>query len=35
MEGETPDDVLRMMIDESYRLVLAGLSKKAQREITG
>ena len=35
MEGEVPDDVLRMMLDESYRLVLAGLPKKAQREITG
>ncbi len=35
MEGDTPDDVLCMMIDESYRLVLSGLTKKAQREITG
>ncbi len=35
MEGETPDDVLRMMIDESYRLVLSGLTKKAQRDIAG
>jgi Uncharacterized protein conserved in bacteria len=35
MEGGTPDDVLRMMINESYRLVLGGLPKKAQREITG
>ena len=35
LEGDTPDDVLRMMIDESYKLVLGGLSKKAQREITG
>lgn len=35
MEGDTPDDVLRMMIDESYRLVLSGLTKKAQRGIAG
>ena len=35
LEGDVPDDVLRMMIDESYKLVLGGLSKKAQREITG
>ena len=33
LEGDTPDDVLRMMIDESYRLVLGGLPKKVQREI--
>lgn len=35
LEGDTPDDVLRMMINESYRLVLSGLPKKTQREITG
>lgn len=34
LEGLVPDEVLRGMIDQSYRLVLAGLSKKAQREIT-
>lgn len=35
MEGDVPDDVLRMMVDESYKLVLAGLPKKLQREIAG
>jgi predicted DNA-binding protein (MmcQ/YjbR family) len=35
MEGKVPDDVLRMMIDESYRLVHSGLPKKVQREIAG
>jgi len=33
--GDVPDDVLRQMADESYRLVLGGLSKRAQREICG
>lgn len=35
MEGNVPDDVLRMLVDESYKLVLAGLPKKVQREIAG
>ena len=34
-DGQVPDDILRDMLDESYALVLAGLSKKTQREILG
>jgi predicted DNA-binding protein (MmcQ/YjbR family) len=33
MEGDVPDEVLRMMTDESYKLVFASLTKKLQREI--
>jgi len=33
--GTVPDDILRDMLDKSYALVLAGLSKKRQREILG
>ena len=33
LEGSVPDDVLRKMIVESHRLILASLSKKLQREI--
>lgn len=32
-DGQVPDDILRDMLDESYALVLGGLSKKTQREI--
>ncbi|MCR4806002.1 MAG: MmcQ/YjbR family DNA-binding protein [Clostridia bacterium] len=31
-DGDVPDDLLRTMLDRSYRLVLSGLSKKKQRE---
>ena len=34
-DGQVPDDILRDMLDESYTLVLGGLSKKMQREIFG
>ena len=34
-DGEVPDDLLKDMLDKSYRLVLAGFSKKRQREILG
>ena len=34
-DGQVPDDILRDMLDRSYVLVLAGLSKKMQREIFG
>jgi predicted DNA-binding protein (MmcQ/YjbR family) len=34
LEGEVPDDVLKDMIDASYKAVLAGLTKKQQAEIT-
>lgn len=34
-DGEVPDDLLKNMLDKSYRLVLGGFSKKRQREILG
>lgn len=34
-DGEVPDDLLKDMLDQSYRLVLGGLSKKKQQEIMG
>ena len=34
-DGAVPDDRLRDMLDESYRLVLGGFSKKKQAEILG
>lgn len=34
-DGEVPDDLLKDMLDKSYRLVLGGFSKKKQREILG
>lgn len=35
LEGDVPDNVLKQMIDMSYELVLASLSKKKQKEIVG
>lgn len=32
-DGEVPDKLMREMLDKSYRLVLAGLSKKRQKEL--
>lgn len=32
-DGEVPEDLMRQMLDEAYGLVLAGLSKKLQKEI--
>ena len=32
-DGAVPDEILRDMLDKSYGLVLAGFSKKKQREI--
>ena len=34
-DGQVPDDILRDVLDRSYALVLAGLSRKTQREILG
>ena len=34
-DGEVPDDLLKGLLDKSYRLVLEGFSKKKQREILG
>ena len=33
VDGAVPDDLLREMLEKSYRLVLGGFSKKKQREI--
>ena len=33
VEGNVPDDVLRDMVDESYKLILSSFSKKMQNEI--
>ena len=32
-DGNVPDDLLKDLLDKSYRLVLGSLSKKKQREI--
>ena len=32
-DGNVPDDLLRELLEKSYRLVLGGFSKKKQREI--
>lgn len=34
-DGMVPDDIFRDMLDKSYWLVLAGFSRKKQREILG
>ena len=34
-DGEVPDELVRVLLDRSYQLVLAGFSKKRQREILG
>ena len=34
-QGSVPDDLLRNLLDEAYRLVLHALPKKKQRAITG
>jgi predicted DNA-binding protein (MmcQ/YjbR family) len=33
LDGKVPADLLREMIDESYELILASLSKKARQDI--
>lgn len=33
LEDQVPDELLREMIDESYRIIFAELPKKRQREI--
>lgn len=32
-DGDVPDELMREMLDKSYSLVLAGLSKKRQKEL--
>lgn len=34
-DGKVPDELVRQLLDKSYGLVLAGLSKKKQKEILG
>ncbi|MBQ2117293.1 MAG: adenosine deaminase [Lachnospiraceae bacterium] len=34
-DGEVPDDLLKDLLEKSYKLVLSGFSKKRQREIIG
>lgn len=34
-DGAVPDELVKDLLDKSYRLVLAGFSKKRQREILG
>ncbi|MCI8287297.1 MAG: hypothetical protein HFH89_06520 [Lachnospiraceae bacterium] len=34
-DGEVPDELLMDLLDKSYNLVLAGFSKKKQREVLG
>lgn len=33
LAGDTPDEVLRDMADQSYRLIFESLSKKVQKEL--
>ena len=35
LDGAVPDNVLRDMIDKSYNILFASLTKKAQNEIAG
>ncbi len=34
-DGEVPDDLLKELADNSYRLILASFSKKKQQELLG
>lgn len=34
-DGAVPDELLRSLLDESYRLVLKGFSRKKRREVLG
>jgi predicted DNA-binding protein (MmcQ/YjbR family) len=34
-DGNVPDDLLKDLLEKSYRLVLAGLPKKKQKELLG
>jgi len=35
LESDVPDEVLKMMADQSFSLIFGALSKKAQKEILG
>ncbi len=32
-EGNVPDDILKVLLEKAYRIVLGNLSKKKQKEI--
>ena len=32
-DGEVPDDILKDLLEKSYRIVFSSLSKKKQKEI--
>lgn len=33
LDGAVPEDIVKQMMDESYNLILGGLTKKLQKEI--
>ena len=35
LDGDVPDDMVKTMINESYRLIFQSLNKKLQKEIIG
>jgi len=35
LDGDTPEELLREMIDESYALIFKSLSKREQKDISG
>ncbi len=35
LDGDVPDEVLKNMVDQSYRLIFESLSKKAQKDLLG
>jgi len=35
LDGSVPEDIVRDMIDKSYSILFASLTKKLQKEITG
>ncbi len=35
VDGKVPDELMKDLLDKSYRLVLSGLSKKKQNQILG
>jgi predicted DNA-binding protein (MmcQ/YjbR family) len=35
LDGDVPDEILKQMIDNSYDLIFASLTKKLQKEILG
>ena len=33
LDGNVPDEIVEKMLDQSHQLIIAGLSKKAQKEL--